>query len=107
MRKLSAFPRADVGPRLAHPMKTSALRGLTALFVLTAALRAAPETLFDGKSLAGWDGDLKWWRVQDGCLTGGSLTEKVPRNFFLTHARSFRTSICACGSSSPACPTPA
>ena len=90
MRKLSAFPRADVGPRLAHPMKTSALRGLTALFVLTAALRAAPETVFDGKSLAGWDGDLKWWRVQDGCLTGGSLTEKVPRNFFLTHARSFQ-----------------
>ena len=71
-------------------MKTSLIRGLTALLVLTATLRAAPEALFDGKSLAGWDGDPKWWRVQDGCLTGGSLTEKVPRNFFLTHARSFQ-----------------
>jgi putative heme-binding domain-containing protein len=71
-------------------MKTSLIRGLPALLVLTAALRAAPEALFDGKSLAGWDGDPKWWRVQDGCLTGGSLTEKVPRNFFLTHARSFQ-----------------
>ena len=63
-------------------MKTRTLRGLTALLVLASALRGAPETLFDGKSLAGWDGDLKWWRIQDGCLTGGSLTEKVPRNFF-------------------------
>lgn len=71
-------------------MKTRPLRGLTALLVLTAALGAAPEALFDGKTLAGWDGDPKWWRVQDGCLTGGSLTEKVPRNFFLTHARSFQ-----------------
>ena len=71
-------------------MKTRTLRGLTALLVLASALRGAPETLFDGKSLAGWDGDLKWWRIQDGCLTGGSLTEKVPRNFFLTHARSFQ-----------------
>ncbi len=71
-------------------MKTRPLRGLTALLLLTTALRAAPEALFDGKTLAGWDGDLQWWRVQDGCLTGGSLTEKVPRNFFLTHARSFQ-----------------
>ena len=71
-------------------MKTRTLRGLTALLVLASALRAAPEALFDGKSLAGWDGDPQWWRVQDGCLTGGSLTEKVPRNSFLTHARSFQ-----------------
>ena len=72
-------------------MKTRPLRGLlAALLVATAALRAAPEALFDGKTLTGWDGDPKWWRVQDGCLTGGSLTEKVPRNFFLTHARSFQ-----------------
>lgn len=46
--------------------------------------------LFDGRTLAGWEGDLKWWRVQDGALTGGSLTEKVPRNFFLATTRSFQ-----------------
>jgi len=41
------------------------------LTVLTACLAsvavwAAPATLFDGKTLAGWEGDLTWWRVQDG-----------------------------------------
>ena len=25
--------------------------------------------LFDGKTLSGWEGDPKWWRVQDGTLT--------------------------------------
>ncbi|MSU48728.1 MAG: DUF1080 domain-containing protein [Opitutus sp.] len=52
--------------------------------------RAGAAELFDGKSLAGWEGDLKWWRVQDGALTGGSLTEKVPRNLFLATTGSFQ-----------------
>ncbi len=51
---------------------------------------AAPAPLFDGQSLSGWEGDLKWWRVQDGLITGGSLTEKVPRNLFLATTRSFQ-----------------
>ncbi len=46
--------------------------------------------LFDGKTLNGWEGDPKWWRVEDGLITGGSLTEKVPRNFFLATTRSFQ-----------------
>jgi putative heme-binding domain-containing protein len=61
----------------------------TAIFV-TAVAAAAPAPLFDGQSLAGWEGDLKWWRVQDSALTGGSTTEKVPRNFFLATTRSFQ-----------------
>lgn len=51
---------------------------------------ASAAELFDGRTLAGWEGDSKWWRVQDGALTGGSLTEKVPRNFFLATTRSFQ-----------------
>jgi len=42
--------------------------------------------LFDGKSLDGWEirpGEEKWWKVQDGMITGGSLEEKVPFNTFL------------------------
>jgi len=26
--------------------------------------------IFDGKTLNGWDGDPKYWRVEDGCLVG-------------------------------------
>ena len=34
-------------------------------------------TLFDGESLKGWDGDAKFWSVQDGVITGKS-TKDVP-----------------------------
>ena len=68
-----------------HPALSPAL-----LLVAFTSVHSAPTSLFDGKSLAGWEGDLKWWRVQDGCLTGGSLTEKVPKNFFLASTRSFQ-----------------
>jgi putative heme-binding domain-containing protein len=61
----------------------------TAIFV-TAVAAAAPASLFDGRTLDGWEGDAKWWRVQDGALTGGSTTEKIPRNFFLATTRSFQ-----------------
>lgn len=46
-------------------------------------------SLFDGKTLAGWEGDAKWWSVQDDALTGGSSTEKVPHNYFLATEKSF------------------
>ena len=52
--------------------------------------RARAEQLFDGKTLNGWEGDLKWWRVENGMITGGSTTEKIPRNFFLATTRSFQ-----------------
>jgi hypothetical protein len=47
-------------------------------------------SLFDGRSFAGWEGDLKGtWRIQDGAIVGGSLTTQVPRNEFLTTTRSY------------------
>src|SRR6266567_4186658 len=45
--------------------------------------------LFDGATLAGWEGDLKIWRVQNGCITGGSLSETVKQNEFLASKRDF------------------
>ena len=35
------------------------------------------ESLFDGKTLDGWDGDPKFWSVQDGAITG-KTTESNP-----------------------------
>lgn len=69
-------------------MKTICSR-LCCIFLLLAWPVAAAE-LFDGRTLAGWEGDPKWWRVEDGALTGGSMTEKVPRNFFLATTRSYQ-----------------
>ena len=61
---------------------------LALLFSLVA--QAAPTPLFDGKSLAGWEGDAAWWRVEAGEIRGGSLTVKVPRNLFLATEKSYQ-----------------
>ena len=51
---------------------------------------AKPVALFDGKTFQGWEGDTKkTWRVDNGALVGGSLTETVPRNDFLVTTRQF------------------
>lgn len=34
------------------------------------------ESLFDGQSLAGWDGNPDFWRVEDGAITGQTTAEK-------------------------------
>jgi hypothetical protein len=45
--------------------------------------------LFDGRTLAGWEGNPRMWRVDNGALTGGSLTDTVPVNEFLATTREF------------------
>lgn len=66
---------------------------LTAAIVfLTSPSAPAGEriSLFDGKTFAGWSGDTTTtWRIEDGAIVGGSLHAKVPRNEFLTSAKSY------------------
>ena len=41
-------------------------------------------SIFDGKTLNGWDGDPKYWRVEDGCLVGEITPETIiKRNTFI------------------------
>ena len=35
-------------------------------------------SIFDGKTLQGWDGDKRFWRVEDGAITGEWTPEKAP-----------------------------
>jgi hypothetical protein len=42
------------------------------------------QRLFDGKTLEGWDGDSKVFRVEDGAIIGGQLKEKILHNYFLS-----------------------
>jgi hypothetical protein len=45
---------------------------------------AAPgEALFDGKTFAGWEGNLDWFRIEDGQIVGGTLEKPIPNNEFL------------------------
>jgi hypothetical protein len=35
------------------------------------------EPIFDGKTLNGWEGDPKYWRVENGCLVGEVTPETI------------------------------
>jgi hypothetical protein len=51
---------------------------------------AKATPLFDGKTFDGWDGDTKMtWRIEDGCLVGGSLNKKQSRNEFLATKKEY------------------
>ncbi|SFH54682.1 3-keto-disaccharide hydrolase [Planctomicrobium piriforme] len=51
---------------------------------------AAAESLFDGKTFAGWEGETdKTWRIEDGAIVGGSLDTTVPRNEFLATTKKY------------------
>jgi hypothetical protein len=39
--------------------------------------------LFDGKTLRGWEGNEKMFRVEEGAIVAGTLREKIPHNEFL------------------------
>ncbi|HWA97770.1 MAG TPA: DUF1080 domain-containing protein, partial [Pirellulales bacterium] len=73
-------------------MKNRTIRfALLALcFATTPAAPAAEwQPLFDGKTLDGWNGNLEVFRVEDGAIVGGTLTERNPRNEFLAYDRPF------------------
>lgn len=42
-----------------------------------------PQSLFDGKSFKGWEGNLKIFRIEDGAIVGGSMKAALPNNEFL------------------------
>ncbi len=49
-----------------------------------------PQRLFDGKTFNGWEGDtVKSWRIENGSLAGGSLSETVPHNNFLCTRKTY------------------
>jgi hypothetical protein len=64
---------------------------LTVLIVCQTGLGEAAElvTLFDGKTLTGWEGNKKSFRIEQGAIVGGSLKEKIPRNEFLCTQKTY------------------
>ena len=58
---------------------------LVCLLIASVGLSAEKDSvpLFDGKSFAGWEGNLEHFRIEDGAIVAGSLKERVPRNEFL------------------------
>lgn len=45
-------------------------------------------SLFNGKDLSGWEGDSKYWRVEDGAIVGQTTKENpTPKNTFLVYTK--------------------
>src|SRR3569833_3923771 len=42
-------------------------------------------SLFDGKTLKGWDGNPKFWRVEDGAVVGESTRENPSGNSYIAY----------------------
>ena len=76
-------------------LKHGSVLGLYCLSAVAICSAEAPpalknsKSMFDGKTLAGWEGDPRIWRVEDGCLTGGSYVETVKQNEFLATTRDY------------------
>jgi hypothetical protein len=47
------------------------------------------QSLFDGKTLAGWEGDDQWFRVEEGAIVAGSLEKTIPHNYFLCTEKAY------------------
>ena len=46
--------------------------------------------LFDGKTFNGWEGNLKIFRIEQGAIVGGTLSEKIARNEFLCTKKTYK-----------------
>ncbi len=52
------------------------------------------HSLFDGKTLNGWEGNngassLEWFRVEDGAIVDGTMERNIPRNEFIRTERKY------------------
>ena len=46
--------------------------------------------IFDGKTLKGWEGNQKMFRIEDGAIVAGTLKEKIPHNEFLCTEKKYK-----------------
>lgn len=60
------------------------MRHLLLAFLVLNMTAVEPQSLFDGKTLGGWDGDARFWRVEDGTITGETTpAQTLTKNTFL------------------------
>ena len=69
-------------------MKTTYLAAFLLLIGQAVSNAGEQNSLFDGRSFKGWEGDTNHsFRIEAGAIVGGNLTRPVPRNEFLATTR--------------------
>ena len=69
-------------------MKKTLITSIVLLIAMVVSLPTLADAgfkpIFDGKTLNGWDGDKKFWRIEDGAITGQTTKENPTKgNTFL------------------------
>src|SRR6185437_2003116 len=62
---------------------------LLAVVIPVIASAAEPQSLFDGHSFRGWEGDKNVFRIEDGDIVGGTLKAPIKHNDFLCTEREY------------------
>jgi HEAT repeat protein len=73
---------------IAATAKSPDIRGQAVKLAQSIRGQGASVSIFDGQSLAGWEGDSHVWCVREGLIVGGSM-DGNPRNEFLATTRSY------------------
>ncbi len=67
------------------------MRALAMLFALVSTASGGNDTsFFDGRTLAGWKGQLQYWSANNGAIVGTSPGTGLRHNTFLCSERSYR-----------------
>jgi len=82
------LPSSSLQAVLPRPAAAALIAVLAVVCMLGRAV--GEEPLFDGRSFAGWEGDTKTvWRIEDGAIVAGSLTQRQEKNDFLCTTRRY------------------
>jgi hypothetical protein len=99
-RKADAFARVQAGPNRLNATQIAALaanggrysagngmagNNASEILPIDYKDRDGYISLFDGKSLKGWDGNPKFWRVEDGAIVGESSPQNPSGNSYISY----------------------
>lgn len=71
-------------------LRTLSLLTLLTCLLLTPVQAEEAQPIFDGESFTGWEGNLDWFRIEDGAVVGGTLKKKIPNNEFLCTEKRYK-----------------
>ncbi len=76
---------------LSYQIATLALSTVIAILALALPAQAQKTVtrLFDGRTFAGWEGNLNNFRIEGGAIIAGTMKDKIPRNEFLCTTREY------------------
>ncbi len=69
--------------------QTSLAQGSAKSAPVNTAIEPDFKSLFDGKSLDGWEGNREWFRIEDNCVVAGNIAKPIPHNEFLCTKENF------------------